>query len=66
MASKRFTYWTSDGRRHWSPFLGVTVDLSEFEKFGPVDKLYDCHTRNELLALTRPKLGTPLAKEQTR
>ena len=35
MGMKRFTYWTSDGKRHWTPYLGVTMDLSEFERNGP-------------------------------
>ena len=58
---KRFVYWTSDGKRHWSPFLNITLDLSESAKFREADKLYDCHTRNELLALVRPKLAFDMA-----
>ena len=63
--SKRFVYWTSDGKRHWSPFLNITLDLSESAKFREADKLYDCHTRNELLALVRPKLARRRAKAQS-
>jgi hypothetical protein len=36
--AERFVYWTADGKRHWSPYLGITMDLSEFEKNGPVDR----------------------------
>jgi hypothetical protein len=41
MAQKRFTYWTADGKRHWTPFIGIAVELSEFEKHGPADRRYD-------------------------
>jgi hypothetical protein len=43
---KRFTYWTEDGKRHWTPFLGVTWP----ESFEPVtaDSRYACRSRSVL------------------
>jgi hypothetical protein len=68
IAAKRFTYWTADGKRHWTPLFDppITLDLSQSAKFAPADKHYDCRTRKELLALARPRSGTRQAKELRR
>ncbi len=50
---KRFTYWTKDGKRHWTPFLGVTWP----ESFEPVtaDSRYACRSRSLLKPAKRKR-----------
>ena len=63
---KRFTCWTSDGKRHWRPYLGITLGLSESEKFRSSDKLYDCRMHIGPRVAARTKAGAHRAKAQTR
>jgi len=55
--SKRFTYWTSDGKRHWTPLFDppITLSLSESAKLRRRRKKYAACTRKELLEAVRPK-----------
>jgi len=41
---KRLTYWTGDGKRHWTPRLNITLDLEESAEFGPLDTRYACRS----------------------
>ncbi len=52
---KRFTYWTADGKRHWTPYLNIILGLSESTKFRPADKFYDC----QLHHIERGRHGGP-------
>jgi hypothetical protein len=47
MSGKRFTYWTSDGKRHWTPLFDppIILDLSESAKIRRADKFYVFHTQ---------------------
>ena len=57
---KRFTYWTEDGKRHWTPFMGVKWP----DSFGPLkaDSRYACRNRSQMKPATHKHRPTPLAK----
>lgn len=49
MSKKRLTYWTADGKRHWTPRFDppISLDLDESAKFPEADKHY-CQSRDQL------------------
>lgn len=64
---RRFIYWTADGKRHWTPHLGITLGLSESRKFRSADKLYNCELHcNEPREVERTSSATRPEKEQAR
>ena len=48
---KRFTYWTADGKRHWTPFIGLAVPANV--ELVPADDRYACRSRSQLILPTR-------------
>jgi hypothetical protein len=64
---KRFTYWTSDGKRHWTPFLNIALNPSASAKFREADKLYNCRLhRSGPRSVGRPKSATHRVKGRAR
>jgi len=56
MDKKRFTYWTADGKRHWTPFIGIAVPASELPL--PAERLLFCRSRSSL-SQARQRQDTP-------
>jgi hypothetical protein len=50
---KRFTYWTADGKRRWSPIIGESLSLTESAVLLRAEKRYPLRNRNLLCKKNR-------------
>ena len=53
---KQFTYWTADGKRHWTKFIGVRLPASETLV---LEERFALRSRSEMKPAT-PTLKHPL------
>jgi hypothetical protein len=60
---KRFTYWTEDVKRHWTPIIGKCLSPAESAEFVPADTAGRLHSRSLIYKAKRkcqqPTVGVP-------
>lgn len=64
---KRFTYWTADGKRHWTPRLNITLSDAESALLDQQGTYDVCRNRKELqLPKTKRQSAAVEVKAQCR
>jgi hypothetical protein len=62
---KRFTYWTADGKRHWTLVIGKCLSLAESARFVPARTAGFLRSRSPI-DKNRRSWQKPAARARTR